>query len=79
MTTTTTNYNRPRSFSISDHIDCTISCIQAITSTLGHLVPAVAFVFEQHPNYTPEEKEAGIHERYLQNPGVKVLQLGKAS
>ena len=31
------------------------------------------------PNYTAEEKEAGIHERYLQNPGVKVLQLGKAS
>ena len=37
------------------------------------------FYLEQHPNYTPEEKEAGIHERYLQNPGVKVLQLGKAS
>ena len=37
------------------------------------------FYLEQHPNYTAEEKEAGIHERYLQNPGVKVLQLGKAS
>ena len=37
------------------------------------------FYLEQHPNYTAEEKEAGVDERYLQNPGVKVLQLGKAS
>ena len=36
------------------------------------------FYLEQHPNYTPEEKEAGVDERYLLNPGVKVLQLGKA-
>ena len=37
------------------------------------------FYLEQHPNCTLEEKEAGVHERYLLNPGVKVLQLGKAS
>ena len=37
------------------------------------------FYLEQHPNYTAAEKEAGVHERYLQFPGVKVLQLGKPS
>jgi hypothetical protein len=37
------------------------------------------FYLEQHPNYTQEEKEAGVPVRYLQNPDVKVLQLGRAS
>ena len=40
---------------------------------------ATPFYLEQHPNYTQEEKEAGVPVRYLQNPDVKVLQLGRAS
>ena len=37
------------------------------------------FYLEQHPNYTQEEIDAGVPERYLKNPQVKVLRLGSAS
>ena len=37
------------------------------------------FYLEQHPNYTQEEIDTGVPERYLKNPQVKVLRLGSAS
>ena len=37
------------------------------------------FYLEQHPKYTKAEISAGVHERYLKHPDVKVLALGKAS
>ena len=37
------------------------------------------FYLEQHPKCTKAEIAAGVHERYLKHPDVKVLALGKAS